>query len=70
VSELADNVRAARKKRGLTQEKLAALAGCCSRTVQNVESGRCYDLTIIDKLAPHLGKTTAQLLEQKEASKQ
>jgi transcriptional regulator with XRE-family HTH domain len=67
VTTLAENVRAARDAAGLTQERLAYLAKCSVRTVWNIEAGKCRDLAILERIAPHLGKTAAQLLEEKEA---
>ena len=69
MTELADNVRTAREASELTQQDLAVAAGLCVRTIQNLEKGQWPSSQTLDAVARALGKTNAQLLGQKEASK-
>lgn len=56
-AQLATAVRAAREARGLSQEKLADLAGVSEGSVQNLESGkpRTRMPQTMAKIEPHLG---------------
>ena len=58
-------LRKIREKKGISQEKLAELAGLHRTYVSNVERGRCnISLLNIEKLAVALGVPMAKLMPQ------
>jgi transcriptional regulator with XRE-family HTH domain len=64
LGSIGANVRRLRKQRGLTQEKLAELAGAEARWVQEVEGGRANStITVLVALADALKVDPRVLLE-------
>ena len=63
LARFGDRLRATRKKKGVSQEKLAALAGLHRTYVSSVERGeKNISLLNIEKLAAALGVTMAALM--------
>ena len=65
MANIADNVRKARKKAGLSQDKLAREAGVAYNTVVKIESGENPNPTIdtLKKIASALEVDTGDLIE-------
>lgn len=64
LDAFAANVRRLRKQRGLTQERLAELAGLHMTDVARIETqGRDPGVRVVAKLAKGLGVSTAALFE-------
>ncbi len=66
MTVLGDRVRAARRKRGLSREQLAAAAGCSYFTLARIERpGSTYDprLSTLRRIADGLKIYIAELLE-------
>jgi transcriptional regulator with XRE-family HTH domain len=59
---LGQRIRAARKRRRLTQEQLATAAGITRTTVQNIENGRTSEPYKVDEIAAALGIPVEELL--------
>lgn len=62
VSADGDNLRSVRIDRGLTQERLADLAGLDVKTVRKAERGRQLDLCTLGRLARALETVTSRLV--------
>ena len=62
-----NNVKKARKEKGLTQEELAAILNVSRQTIISIESKRYVPSTILSlKLAYYFGKSVEQLFELEE----
>lgn len=61
---LAERVREAREDLGLSQEALAALAGCKQQTIAAIESGQTKQPRNIKQLAKALGRSVAWLMDE------
>lgn len=61
---LAENIRKIRKKRGLSQEKLARLADISNNTLVKIEMGMAKEPTIttVKKIAKALGVSIDELV--------
>jgi transcriptional regulator with XRE-family HTH domain len=60
-----ENVREARKKAGLTQERLAELAGLAPRTIQKIEAGKITILiSTLRRIRAAIGCAYADLLPE------
>ena len=68
---LADNIKRLRKKRGLTQEKLARLADISNNTVVKIEMGMAKEPTIttMTKIADALGVSLDEIVGRRKTSK-
>lgn len=64
---LAENIKRSRKRKGLTQEKLARLADISNNTLVKIEMGMAKEPTIttIQKLADALGISIDELVGRK-----
>jgi len=62
---LADNIKRLRKKKGLTQEKLARLADIANNTLVKIEMGMAKEPTIttVAKIAKALNVSIDELVE-------
>lgn len=59
-----NNVKAIRKLRGLTQERLAEILGVSRQTIISIESGRYVPSTLLSlKMAKYLDKQVEELFE-------
>lgn len=69
---LAENIRKIRKKQGLTQERLARLAGISNNTLVKIEIGMAKEPTIttMAKIADALHVSIDELVGRRNASKQ
>jgi transcriptional regulator with XRE-family HTH domain len=65
IKLLGSQVATRRKALGLTQERLAHMAGLSRRTVQNLESGAINDLSFerVSRLLAVLGLTLTSTME-------
>lgn len=65
MATIADNVRKARKKKGLSQDKLAREAGVAYNTVVKIESGENKNPTIetLLSIAKALGVSVDELIK-------
>lgn len=63
ATTLGARIKAARRKRRLTQEQLAAAAGITRTTVQNIEAGRTGTTHHIQEIADALDVTVEYLLD-------
>ncbi|MHB0913358.1 MAG: helix-turn-helix domain-containing protein [Armatimonadota bacterium] len=71
MSILADNIKRRRKELGISQEKLAELAGLSPNYIARIEtSKRSPSLDILDQLAEALGTNTSALLAEPESPRQ
>lgn len=62
-----NNVKKARKEKGLTQEELAAILNVSRQTIISIEAKRYVPSTILSlKLAYYFGKSVEQLFELEE----
>jgi transcriptional regulator with XRE-family HTH domain len=63
---LAENIRRLRKKKGLTQEKLARLADISNNTLIKIEQGIAKEPTIttVTKIASVLGVSIDELVKE------
>lgn len=65
--EMRNNVKKARKEKGLTQEELAAILNVSRQTIISIEAKRYVPSTILSlKLAYYFGKSVEQLFELEE----
>jgi len=64
---LAENIRKIRKKKGLSQEKLARLADISNNTLVKIEMGMAKEPTIttVKKIAIALGVSIDELVAEK-----
>lgn len=71
-SEFAARLKEIRKKRGLTQEQLAELAGVASRHISFIETARSFPSSdLIEKFAAVLNTSCASFFEfEKEISRE
>lgn len=59
-----NNVKAIRKLRGLTQERLAEILGVSRQSIISIESGRYVPSTLLSlKMAKYLDKQVEELFE-------
>jgi putative transcriptional regulator len=59
-----NNVKAIRKLKGLTQERLAEILGVSRQTIISIESGRYVPSTLLSlKMAKQLDKQVEELFE-------
>ncbi len=64
MSNISKNLRKAREKKGLSQERLARLADVANNTISNLEAGKQNPtLATIEKIARALGITSDELLK-------
>ncbi len=64
MSNISKNLRKAREKKGLSQERLARLADVANNTISNLEAGKQNPtLATIKKIARALGITSDELLK-------
>jgi len=67
-TSMKNNVKVARRTKGLTQEELAGLLDVSRQTIISIESSRYVPSTVLSlKIAKYLGKCVEDLFELEES---